>query len=193
MCIIFRIHYFPTFGCFLSLAIIFLNSYFYYFLCIIFRIHYFPTFGCFLSLAIIFLNSYFYYFLCIIFRIHYFPTFGCFLSLTIIFLNSYFYYFLCIIFRIHYFPTFGCFLSLAIIFLLCVFVNILHVYYLFFTNSSEYNLSSGFAFFVFILILTKMVYCLQSNNKNSFNDSWLLFAALFFFLKVWFKGTLMQI
>ena len=33
----------------------------------------------------------------------------------------------------------------------------------------------------------------SSNNKNSFNDSWLLFAALFFFLKVWFKGTLMQI
>ena len=30
--------------------------------------------------------------------------------------------------------------------------------------------------------------CLQSNNNNFLNDLWLLFATLFFFLKIWFNN-----
>ena len=80
------------------------------------------------------------------------------------------------------------FFSLAIILLLYVFVNILHVFCLFFTNSSNYNLSSGSVFFRVHTDIDKDADCLQSNNNDSLNDLWLLFPTLFFFLKVWFNN-----
>ena len=49
------------------------------------------------------------------------------------------------------------FLSLAIILVLCVFVIILRVSCLFFTNSSGCNLSLGSAVFRVYIILTKML------------------------------------
>ena len=82
----------------------------------------------------------------------------------------------------------GCFFSLTIILLLRVFVNILHASSLFFTNSND-NLSSGSVFFRIHTDIDKDADCLQSNNNNSLNGLWLLFATLFFFfLKVWFNN-----
>ena len=53
----------------------------------------------------------------------------------------------------------------------------------FFTNSNNYNLSLG------RVHINKDADCLKSNNNDSLNDLWLLFATLvFFFLKVWFNN-----
>ena len=93
-----------------------------------------------------------------------------------------------IIFRIYYFLTICCFFYLAVILLWCVSVNILHVSCLFFTNCNDYNLSTGSAFFRVHTDIDKDGDCLQSNNNDSLNDLWLLFATLFFFLKVWFNN-----
>ena len=72
--------------------------------------------------------------------------------------------------------------------LLCVFVNILHVSRLFFTNSNDYNLSPGSLFLRVHIDIDKDGDCLQSKNNDYFNDLWLLFATLVFFLKVWFNN-----
>ena len=67
--------------------------------------------------------------------------------------------FLCIVFRIFYYFMFGCLFLLVFALLLCVFVNVLHVSYLF-ANFNDYVSSSGsicFFFFIFMLILTKML------------------------------------
>ena len=87
--------------------------------------------------------------------------------------------FLFIVFRIYYFLTFGCLFSLTIILLL---------YFVFYTflvcfNSNDYNLSSDSAFFHVYTDTNKDNQCLQSNNNDSLNDLWLLFAILFFSLK----------
>ena len=58
--------------------------------------------------------------------------------------------------------------------LLYVFVYILHVSCLFFTNSNDYNLSSGSVFFRIHTDIDKDADWIQSNNNNSLNDSWLL-------------------
>ena len=71
----------------------------------------------------------------------------CIIGIFISFFNSYFIFFLCINFRVYHFLTFGCFFPLAILLLLCIFVNILHVSCLFFTNSNDYNSSSGSVIF----------------------------------------------
>ena len=80
------------------------------------------------------------------------------------------------------------FFSLAIILLLCVSVNILHVSYLFFTNCNDYNLSTGSAFLRLHTDTDKNGNCIQSNNKDFLYDLRLLFATLFFILKVWFNN-----
>ena len=108
---------------------------------------------------------------------------SCFIGIFSNFAIHIFIIFLCIIFRIYYFLMLG-FFSVAIILLLCVFVNILHVC-LFFTNSNGYILSSGSVLFRVHTDIDKDGYFLQSNNNDSLNDLWLLFAALFLFLKVW--------
>ena len=72
--------------------------------------------------------------------------------------------------------------------LLCNFVNILHVSCLFFTNffTNDYNLSLGSVFFFFRVHIgtDKDADHFQSNNNDSLNDLWLLFATLVFFLQV---------
>ena len=88
--------------------------------------------------------------------------------------------FLRIIFKIYYFVTVDCFFSLTIKLLLYVFVSILHVSCLFSTNSNDYNLSSSSVFVRVHNDIEKDAYCLQSNNNDSLNDLWLLFATLFF-------------
>ena len=72
------------------------------------------------------------------------------------------------------------FFSLAIILLLCVFVNILHVSCLFFTNSTYCNLILGSAFSHVHIDIEKSAGCLQSNNNDSLNDFGLLFSTLLF-------------
>ena len=84
------------------------------------------------------------------------------------------------IFKIFYFLTLGCFLSLAIILLLCVFGIILHASCLFFTTANNYNLSLGSAVFRVQIDIDKDADCFKSNNNDSLNDLWLLFATLFF-------------
>ena len=106
------------------------------------------------------------------------------IGIFITFLIHVFIIFLSIIFRIYYFLAGGCFFSLTIILLLYVFVNILHVSCLFFLNSNDYNLSSGSVFFRVDTDIDKDADCSQSNNNDSLNNLWLLFATLFFFLKV---------
>ena len=86
------------------------------------------------------------------------------------------------------FSRFIVFFSLAIILLWCVFVNISHVFCLFFTNCNDYNLSTGSAFFRVHTDIDKDCDCLQSNNNDFLNDLWLLFGTLFFSLKVWFNS-----
>ena len=71
----------------------------------------------------------------------------CIIGIFINFLIHFLLFFLCIIFRVYHFLTFGCFFPLAILLLLCIFVNILHVSCLFFTNSNDYNSSSGSVIF----------------------------------------------
>ena len=80
------------------------------------------------------------------------------------------------------------FFCLVIILLWCVFVNILHVSCLFFSNCNNFNLSTGSAFFCVHTDIDKDGDCFQSNDNNSLNDLWLLFATLLFFLKVWFNN-----
>ena len=103
----------------------------------------------------------------------------CIIGIFINFLIHIFIIFLRIIFRIFYFLTFGCFFCQANILFLCIFVNILHVSCLFFTNSNDYNLSSGSAFFRVHIDIDKEADCFQNNNNDSLNDLWLLFATLF--------------
>ena len=62
------------------------------------------------------------------------------------------------------------------------------IFYTFFTNSNDYNLSSGSDFFYVHTDIDKDADFLQSNNNDSLNYLWLLFATLFFFLKVWFNN-----
>ena len=107
----------------------------------------------------------------------------CIIGIFINFVIHIFIIFFRIIFRIYYFLTFCCFFYLAIILLWCVSVNILHVSCLFFTNCNDYNLSTGSAFFRVHTDIDKDGDCLQSNNNDSLNDLWLLFATLFFFLE----------
>ena len=64
--------------------------------------------------------------------------------------------FLCNVFRIFYYFMFGCLFSLVFALLLCVFVNVLHVSYLF-ASFNDYDASSGFISFFHIVILTKML------------------------------------
>ena len=59
---------------------------------------------------------------------------------------------------------------------------------MFFTNCNDHNLSTGSAFFRVHTDFDKDGDCLQSNNNDSLNDLWLLFATLLFFLKVWFNN-----
>ena len=68
------------------------------------------------------------------------------------------------------------------ILILRVFVIILHVSCLFFTNSNDYNLLLGSAVFRVHIDIDKDADCLQSNNNDPLNDLWLLFATLSFSL-----------
>ena len=97
--------------------------------------------------------------------------------------------FLCIVFRIFYYFMFGCLFLLVFALLLCVFVNVLHVSYLF-TNFNDYDSSSGSIFFSHIHAnIDKDVNCLQSKNNASSKNLWLLFSASFSFLKIWFSKS----
>ena len=73
---------------------------------------------------------------------------------------------------------------MAITLLLYNFGNILHVSCLFFTNSNDYNLSLGSVSFRIHIEIDKDVDRFQSNNNDSLNDLWLLFATLVFSLQV---------
>ena len=65
--------------------------------------------------------------------------------------------FLCNVFRIFYYFMFGCLFSLVFALLLCVFVNVSHVSYLFASFNDLMHHQVLFRFFIFILILTKML------------------------------------
>ena len=81
---------------------------------------------------------------------------------------------------------FGCLFSLVFALLLCVFVNVLHVSYLF-ASFNDYDASSGsISFFHIHTNIDKDVNYLQSNNNSSSKNLWLLFSASFLFLKIWF-------
>ena len=97
-----------------------------------------------------------------------------------IFINFLFHIFkiFCMLFRAFFHVLL--FFSLVIILLLCVFVNILHVSRLFFTNSNYCNLLLGSAFFHVHIDIGKPAGCLQSNNNDSLNDFGLLFSTLLF-------------
>ena len=84
---------------------------------------------------------------------------------------------------------FGSLFSLVFALLLCVFVNVLHVSYLF-ASFNDYDASSGsISFFHIHTNIEKDVNCLQSNNNDSSNNLWLLFSALFLFLKIWLSKS----
>ena len=87
-----------------------------------------------------------------------------------------------IVFMIFYYSMFGCLFLLVFVLLLCVFV--LHVSYLF-TNFNDS--SAGSIFFHIHANIDKDFNCVQSNNNASLKDLWLLFSALFLFLKIWFS------
>ena len=97
--------------------------------------------------------------------------------------------FLRIAFKIFYYFLFGCFFLLVFALPLCVFVNVLHVSYLF-DNFNDYDSSSGsVSFFHIHANIDKDVNCLQSNNNSSSKNLWLLFTASFLFLKIWFSKS----
>ena len=84
---------------------------------------------------------------------------------------------------------FGSLFSLVFALLLCVFVNVLHVSYLF-ASFNDYDASSGsISFFHIHTNIEKDVNCLQSNNNDSSNNHWLLFSASFLFLKIWLSKS----
>ena len=84
---------------------------------------------------------------------------------------------------------FSCLFLLVFALLLCVFLNALHVSYLF-TNFNDYDSSSGSIFFSHIHAnIDKDVNCLQSKNNASSKNFWLLFSASFSFLKIWFSKS----
>ena len=84
---------------------------------------------------------------------------------------------------------FGCLSLLVFALLLCVFVNGLHVSYLF-ANFNDYDSSSGcISFFHIYANIDKDLNCLQSNNNASSQILWLLFSASFLFLKIWFSKS----
>ena len=73
--------------------------------------------------------------------------------------------------------------------LLCVFVNVLHVSYLF-ADFNDYHSSSGsISFFHIHANIDKDVNCLQSKSNASSKILWLLFSASFLFLKIWFSKS----
>ena len=87
--------------------------------------------------------------------------------------------FLCV-FRIFYYFMFGCLFSLVFALLLCVFVNILHVSYLF-ASFNDYDASlDSISFFHIHINIDKDVNCLQSNNNASSKNLWLIFFSLVF-------------
>ena len=112
----------------------------------------------------------------------------CIIGIFINFVIHIFIIFFCIIFRI-YFLMF-CFVFIWPLYCLGVFLLIFYVSCLFFTNSNNYNLSTGSTFFCVHTDIDKDGDCLQSNNNDSLNDLWLLFLSsrVFFFLKVWFNN-----
>ena len=80
---------------------------------------------------------------------------------------------------------FRCFFSFAIILLLCVFANILHVYFTCLPALAVIIYHQIlFFFFMFILILTKMLTALKV--ITTLWMIWVTFSNLVFFLKVWF-------
>ena len=84
---------------------------------------------------------------------------------------------------------FDCLFLLVFALLLCVFVNVLHVSYLS-ANFNDYDSSSGStSFFHIHANIEKDNNCLQSNNNASSKNLWLLFSALFLFLKIWFSKS----
>ena len=84
---------------------------------------------------------------------------------------------------------FGCLFSLVFALLLCVFVNVLHVSYLF-ASFNDYDASSrSISFFHIHTNIDKDVNCLQSNNNASSKNLWLIFSASFLFLKIWFSKS----
>ena len=113
-----------------------------------------------------------------------FIKFTCIIGIFINFLIHIFIIFLRIVFRIYYFLTVGVFFFWPL-YCFCMF---LLIFYTFFTNSNDYNLSSGSDFFRVHTDIDKDADFLQSNNNDSLNYLWLLFATLFFFLKVWFNN-----
>ena len=81
------------------------------------------------------------------------------------------------------------FLGLVFALHLCAFVNVLRVSYLF-ASFNDYDASSGsISFFHIHTNIGKDVNCLQSNNNASSKNLWLLFSALFLFLKIWFSKS----
>ena len=106
----------------------------------------------------------------------------CITGIFINFLIHIFITFLRIIFRISHVWLF---FFLAIILLLCVFVNIFTLFlFVFFTNSNDYILSSGSAFFRTNTDIDKVGYCLPSNNNDYLKNLWLFYATLFFSWKL---------
>ena len=98
------------------------------------------------------------------------------------FLIHIFIIFFCIIFRIYYFLMFCCFF-LWPLYCCGVFLLIFYVSCLFFTYCSDYNLSTGSAFFHVHTDIDKDGDFLQSNNNDFLNDLWLFFLLLVFFLE----------
>ena len=98
------------------------------------------------------------------------------------------YDYLRVIFRVLCYFMFGCFFFLVFALLLCLCVNILHVFCLF-TNSNDYNSSTGSTFFHIHANIDKDANCYQSNNNTSSKNHWLLFSASFLFLKIWFNKS----
>ena len=96
--------------------------------------------------------------------------------------------FLNVIFRTFYYFV-GLYLFLPWDFFFCVFVNVLRVSYLIFTNFNVYIASPGSVFVLVHITIDKDADCLQSNSNPSSNDLWLPFLTSFFFLKVRFNKT----
>ena len=76
---------------------------------------------------------------------------------------------------------------ITIVLLLGVFLSVLHVSYLLFTNFNNNNLSSCSVFVHLHVNIEEDTDLLQSNNSAYSNDLWLLFSNSFLLLKVWFN------
>ena len=84
--------------------------------------------------------------------------------------------FLRIIFRIYYFLAFSCFFFLWPLYCFCVFLLIFYKFLVCFLIILTITTYHQVVYFRVHTDNDKNGYCLQSNNNNSLNDLWLLFA-----------------